>query len=40
MLRELDAAAGPLNLASSMTSMVRYTRQAVHWLRLHSQKGK
>ncbi|XP_022066698.1 AF4/FMR2 family member 1 [Acanthochromis polyacanthus] len=38
MLAELDTAMGPLNLASSMSSMVRYTRQGVHWLRLDSQK--
>ncbi|KAM8828850.1 AF4/FMR2 family member 1 isoform 2-T2 [Spinachia spinachia] len=40
MLTELDAVMGPLSLASSMSSMVSYTRQAVHWLRLDSQKGK
>uniref|UniRef100_A0A3P8TNA7 AF4/FMR2 C-terminal homology domain-containing protein n=1 Tax=Amphiprion percula TaxID=161767 RepID=A0A3P8TNA7_AMPPE len=38
MLAELDTAMGPLNLTSSMSSMVRYTRQGVHWLRLDSQK--
>lgn len=40
MLTELDAVMGPLSLASSMSSMVAYARQAVHWLRLDSQKGK
>ncbi|KAL6096740.1 aff1 [Pungitius sinensis] len=40
MLGELDAVMGPLSLASSMSSMVSYARQAVHWLRLDSLKGK
>lgn len=31
---------GPLSLTSSMSSVVRYTRQGVHWLRLDSQKVK
>lgn len=38
MLTELDAVMGPLSLASSMNSMVRYIRQGVDWLRLDSQK--
>lgn len=38
MLAELDTVMGPLNLSSDMTSMVRYTRQGVYWLRLDSQK--
>ncbi|XP_041825848.1 LOW QUALITY PROTEIN: AF4/FMR2 family member 1 [Melanotaenia boesemani] len=38
MLTELDTVMGPLSLTSSMSSMVRYTRQGVHWLRLDSQK--
>ncbi|XP_051269357.1 AF4/FMR2 family member 1 isoform X1 [Dicentrarchus labrax] len=40
MLTELDTVVGPLSLTSSMSSMVRYTRQGVHWLRLGSQKVK
>ncbi|XP_038589599.1 AF4/FMR2 family member 1-like isoform X2 [Micropterus salmoides] len=38
MLTELDTVMGPLSLSSSMSSMVHYTRQGVHWLRLDSQK--
>ncbi|XP_028273366.1 AF4/FMR2 family member 1 [Parambassis ranga] len=38
MLAELDAVMDALSLTSSMSSMVRYTRQGVHWLRLDSQK--
>ncbi|KAK2819284.1 hypothetical protein Q5P01_024845 [Channa striata] len=40
MLTELDTFMGPLSLTSSMGSMVRYTRQGVHWLRLDSKKLK
>lgn len=40
MLTELDTVMGPLSLASSMSAMVRYTRQGVYWLRLGSQKVK
>ncbi|KAM9338444.1 AF4/FMR2 family member 1-like [Symphorus nematophorus] len=40
MLAELDTVMGPLSLTSSMSSMVRYTRQGVHWLRLNSRKVK
>lgn len=40
LLKELDTVMGPLSLASSMSSMVRYTRQGVHWLRLDSVKAK
>uniref|UniRef100_UPI0037E7EE2C AF4/FMR2 family member 1 n=1 Tax=Semicossyphus pulcher TaxID=241346 RepID=UPI0037E7EE2C len=40
MLTELDTVMEPLSLASSMSFMVRYTRQGVHWLRLDSQKVK
>ncbi|XP_032395386.1 AF4/FMR2 family member 1 isoform X2 [Etheostoma spectabile] len=40
MLAELDTVMGQLRLTSSMTSMVRYTRQGVHWLRMDSQKVK
>ncbi|KAM3599378.1 uncharacterized protein V6R79_004677 [Siganus canaliculatus] len=40
MLTELDTVLGPLNLSSTMSSMVQYTRQGVHWLRLDSQKVK
>ncbi|XP_044030628.1 AF4/FMR2 family member 4 isoform X2 [Siniperca chuatsi] len=40
MLRELDTVMGPLSLTSSMSCMVRHTRQGVHWLRLDSQKVK
>ncbi|XP_071385522.1 AF4/FMR2 family member 1-like [Centroberyx affinis] len=39
-LSELDTAMGPLSLTSSISSLVRYTRQGVHWLRLDSQKVK
>ncbi|XP_034047426.1 AF4/FMR2 family member 1 isoform X2 [Thalassophryne amazonica] len=39
MLAELDTVMGPLTLTSSMNSMIRYTRQGVHWLRLDSQKA-
>ncbi|XP_047425526.1 AF4/FMR2 family member 1-like isoform X2 [Mugil cephalus] len=38
MLAELDTVMGPLSLTSTMSCMVRYTRQGVHWLRLDSQK--
>ncbi|KAM4527862.1 LOW QUALITY PROTEIN: AF4/FMR2 family member 1 [Odontesthes bonariensis] len=37
-LAELDAVMGPLSLTSSMSSMVGYTRQGVHWLRLGCPK--
>ncbi|XP_070781142.1 AF4/FMR2 family member 1 [Enoplosus armatus] len=40
LLTELDTVLGPLSLTSTMSSMVRYTRQGVHWLRLDSQKVK
>ncbi|XP_076614347.1 AF4/FMR2 family member 1 isoform X2 [Chaetodon auriga] len=40
LLMELDTVLGPLSLMSSMSSMVCYTRQGVHWLRLDSQKTK
>ncbi|XP_070844481.1 AF4/FMR2 family member 1 isoform X1 [Chaetodon trifascialis] len=40
LLTELDTVLGPLSLMSSMSSMVCYTRQGVHWLRLDSQKTK
>ncbi|XP_054468456.1 AF4/FMR2 family member 1 isoform X2 [Anoplopoma fimbria] len=40
MLTELDTVMGPLSLSSSMRSLVSYTRQGVHWLRLDSQKVK
>lgn len=39
MLTELDAVLGPLSLTSSMTSVVRYTRQGVDWLRQDSRTG-
>ncbi|XP_072228463.1 AF4/FMR2 family member 1 isoform X2 [Leuresthes tenuis] len=38
MLAELDTVLGPLSLTSSMSSVVCYTRQGVHWLRLDSPK--
>ncbi|KAL3041825.1 hypothetical protein OYC64_019909 [Pagothenia borchgrevinki] len=38
LLTELDSVMGALSLTSSMSSVVRYTRQGVHWLRLDSQK--
>ncbi|XP_036384714.1 AF4/FMR2 family member 1 [Megalops cyprinoides] len=34
LLLELDSTLGALSLTSSMTSLVRYTRQGLHWLRL------
>ncbi|KAK0154773.1 AF4/FMR2 family member 4 [Merluccius polli] len=34
VLSELNTHMSPLSLSSSMKSMVRYTRQALHWLRL------
>ncbi|KAM6975921.1 LOW QUALITY PROTEIN: AF4/FMR2 family member 1 [Tautogolabrus adspersus] len=40
LLTELDTVVGPLSLTSSMSLMVRYTRQGVHWLRLDSLKVK
>ncbi|XP_063745581.1 AF4/FMR2 family member 1 isoform X2 [Eleginops maclovinus] len=40
LLAELDSALGALSLTSSMSSVVRYTRQGIHWLRLDSQKVK
>ncbi|XP_044189139.1 AF4/FMR2 family member 1 isoform X1 [Thunnus albacares] len=40
LLTELDTVMGPLSLTSSMSSVVRYTRQGVHWLRLDSHKVK
>ncbi|XP_067339543.1 AF4/FMR2 family member 1 isoform X3 [Channa argus] len=40
VITELDTVVGPLSLTSSMSSMVRYTRQGVHWLRLDSKKLK
>ncbi|XP_029940864.1 AF4/FMR2 family member 1-like isoform X2 [Salarias fasciatus] len=39
LLSELDAVLGPLSLSSAMSSMVRYTRQGLHWLRLDSHRG-
>ncbi|XP_029941420.1 AF4/FMR2 family member 4-like, partial [Salarias fasciatus] len=39
VLSELDAVLGPLSLSSAMSSMVRYTRQGLHWLRLDSHRG-
>lgn len=40
VLKEVDAAEGPLSLTSSVVFMVRYIRQAVNRLRLCSHKGK
>ncbi|XP_074546587.1 AF4/FMR2 family member 1 [Halichoeres trimaculatus] len=40
LLSELDTVLNPLSLMSSMSSMVRYVRQGVHWLRLDSMKVK
>ncbi|KAI1904854.1 hypothetical protein AGOR_G00009960 [Albula goreensis] len=36
LLPELDSALGPLSLTSGMRSLVRHTRQGLHWLRLDS----
>ncbi|KAM9735160.1 LOW QUALITY PROTEIN: AF4/FMR2 family member 1-like [Menidia menidia] len=38
VLAELDGAVGPLGLTSSMSFLVRYVRQGVHWLRLDCPK--
>ncbi|XP_062410345.1 AF4/FMR2 family member 1 isoform X2 [Sardina pilchardus] len=38
VLLELDSAVGPLTLLSSMSAVVRYTRQGLHWLRQDSQQ--
>ncbi|KAM6903041.1 LOW QUALITY PROTEIN: AF4/FMR2 family member 1-like [Xenentodon cancila] len=38
LLAELDTLLGPLSLTSSLSSMVHYTRQGVHWLRLDGPK--
>ncbi|KAM7392699.1 hypothetical protein PAMA_007696 [Pampus argenteus] len=40
MLTELDTVMGALSLTSSMSSVVRYIKQGVQWLRLDSQKVK
>ncbi|KAM8872534.1 AF4/FMR2 family member 1 [Synchiropus picturatus] len=40
LLSELDSAVGPLTLTSSVSSMVRYTRQGVAWLRLDNNNNK
>lgn len=34
---ELDAAVGLLSLTSSMTELVHYIRQGLHWLRLETK---
>ncbi|KAJ8402325.1 hypothetical protein AAFF_G00368140 [Aldrovandia affinis] len=36
LLPELDSALGPLSLTSGMSSLVRHTRQGLHWMRLDS----
>nr|XP_023684466.1 AF4/FMR2 family member 1-like isoform X4 [Paramormyrops kingsleyae] len=36
LLEDLDAALGPLTLTSSMSLLVRHTRQGLHWLRLNT----
>ncbi|KAM9307364.1 AF4/FMR2 family member 1 [Pholidichthys leucotaenia] len=38
VLAELDTVMGPLCLTSSMSAMVRYTRQGICWLRREGQK--
>ncbi|XP_061782766.1 AF4/FMR2 family member 1 [Nerophis lumbriciformis] len=40
VLAKLDSLVGPLSLTSSVSFMVRYTRQGVLWLRTDSQKRK
>lgn len=40
LLTELDSVLGQLSLTSSINTMVRYTRQGLHWLRMDSQKVK
>ncbi|XP_072518098.1 AF4/FMR2 family member 1 isoform X2 [Salminus brasiliensis] len=40
MLNELDSAMGQLSLTSSMTPLVRYTRQGLHWLKLDTSNSR
>lgn len=40
LLTELDSVLGRLSLTSSTNTMVRYTRQGLHWLRTDAQKVK
>uniref|UniRef100_A0A1A8PBV5 AF4/FMR2 family, member 2 n=2 Tax=Nothobranchius rachovii TaxID=451742 RepID=A0A1A8PBV5_9TELE len=35
--QDLDSATGPLSQQSSMTELVRYIRQGLHWLRIEAQ---
>ncbi|XP_030624237.1 AF4/FMR2 family member 1 [Chanos chanos] len=39
LVSELDSAVGQLSLTSSMSTLVRYTRQGLHWLRLDTQEA-
>ncbi|XP_041741268.2 AF4/FMR2 family member 1 isoform X2 [Coregonus clupeaformis] len=40
LLSELDLALGPLSLASTMSSLVRHTRQGLQWLRLDTREAQ
>ncbi|MCI4386989.1 hypothetical protein PGIGA_G00069080 [Pangasianodon gigas] len=40
LLSDLDKALGRLSLTSSMTALVRYTRQGLHWLRLDTSNPR
>ncbi|TSK72177.1 AF4/FMR2 family member 2 [Bagarius yarrelli] len=40
LLGDLDKALGHLSLTSSMTALVRYTRQGLHWLRLDTSNPR
>ncbi len=40
LLQELDAVIGPLSLMSSVSTLVRYARHGLHWIRLDTQKPR
>ncbi|KAM3873953.1 AF4/FMR2 family member 1-like [Diretmus argenteus] len=40
LLSELDSAMGPMSLTSTIRSLVRYTRQGLHWLRVDCQRAQ
>ncbi|KAM6986267.1 AF4/FMR2 family member 1-like [Aplochiton taeniatus] len=40
LLSELDSTLGPLSLTSSMSSLVHYTRQGLHWLRPDARQAQ
>ncbi|XP_039606753.1 AF4/FMR2 family member 1-like isoform X1 [Polypterus senegalus] len=39
LVAELDLAVGPLTLTTSMSTLVRYTRQGLYWLKLETKKS-